>query len=400
MNTVYSVGQLNQYIKNMFVQDFLLTRVSVRGEVSNLKDHPSGHIYFTLKDEKAALSVTMFSGNRAKGLSCRLQDGMRVVVTGSVDFYEAAGRTMLYARVIEAEGQGDLYRRFLELKSRLEELGLFDASFKKPIPVYARTVGVVTASSGAALRDIVRISHQRNPYVQLILCPAKVQGEGAAESVAEAIRRMDAYHPDVMIVGRGGGSIEDLWAFNEEIVARAIFDADTPVISAVGHETDFTIADLAADLRASTPSHAAELAVFEYAAFAAMLDGYLQEMAYAAGQKVRELKHRMERDTLSLKAVHPSAVLERYRVRLDRDARQLDQAVHALWNALMKRYQMAAGKLDALSPLSKLTGGYGYLSADGKPVGSVRDVSPGQPLLVTLHDGTVQTEVRKTEPYE
>ncbi len=262
MASIYSVTQVNSYIKNMFVQDYLLSRISVRGEISNCKYHTSGHIYFTLKDKSGTLSAVMFAGQR-KGLNFQLQEGQQVIVTGSIDVYERDGRYQLYAREIKKEGIGDLFERFQKLRDELEDMGMFAAEYKQPIPKYAKTVGVVTASTGAAIRDIMNISARRNPYVQLVLYPALVQGEQAKYSIVKGIKTLDAMGLDVIIVGRGGGSIEDLWAFNEEIVARAIFECSTPVISAVGHETDVTIADYVADMRAPTPSAAAELAVFD-----------------------------------------------------------------------------------------------------------------------------------------
>lgn len=230
MKNVYSVGQVNTYIKNMFAQDFMLKRISVKGEVSNCKYHSSGHIYFTLKDGVGAISAVMFSGSR-RGLTFAMKEGDKVVVTGSIEVYERDGKYQLYAREIELAGAGNLYLKFETLKRELEEMGMFDASYKKPIPKYAKRVGIVTAPTGAAIQDIRNIASRRNPYVQLILYPALVQGEGAAASVVNGIRALDALGVDVMIVGRGGGSIEDLWAFNEEIVARAIFACETPVIS-------------------------------------------------------------------------------------------------------------------------------------------------------------------------
>ena len=273
MRNVYSVGQVNAYIRNMFQQDFLLNRIYVKGEVSNCKYHTSGHIYFSLKDETGAIACVMFAGQR-KGLAFSMKNGDRVVVLGSVSTYERSGTYQLYAREITLEGAGLLYERFLALKQELEDMGMFAQEYKQPIPRFVRTVGVVTAPTGAAIQDIRNIIHRRNPYVQVILYPALVQGEGAKESIVRGIEALDAAGLDVLIVGRGGGSMEDLWAFNEEVVARAIFNCRTPVISAVGHETDFTIADFAADLRAPTPSAAAELAVYDYQAFAEQLLAY------------------------------------------------------------------------------------------------------------------------------
>ena len=266
MKNVYTVREVNAYIKNMFAQDFMLNRIYVKGEVSNVKYHTSGHIYFSLKDESGTIACVMFAGQRS-GLSFRMSEGQQVIVLGSIRVYERDGKYQLYAREIVLDGAGLLYEKFQALKKELEEMGMFAPEYKKPIPRYAFRVAVVTASTGAAVRDIIQISHRRNPYVQLLLCPAQVQGEGAADSIVKAIRTVDEAGVDVMIVGRGGGSMEDLWAFNEEKVARAVFDCRTPVISAVGHETDTTIIDYVADLRAPTPSAAAELAVFSLAEF-------------------------------------------------------------------------------------------------------------------------------------
>ena len=263
MKNTYSVGQVNRYIKNMFTQDYLLQKIYVKGEVSNCKYHTSGHIYFSLKDETGTLNCVMFAGHR-RGLAFAMKNGDKVIVGGSVDVYERDGRYQMYAKEITLEGAGTLYERYLALKQELEDMGMFAQEYKQPIPRFIRRLGVVTAPTGAAVQDIRNISYRRNPYLQIILYPALVQGAGAAESIVKGIQMLDKTDVDVIIVGRGGGSIEDLWAFNEEIVARAIFECSTPIISAVGHETDFTIADFAADLRAPTPSAAAELAVDDY----------------------------------------------------------------------------------------------------------------------------------------
>ena len=277
MNSIYSVGQVNTYIKNMFDQDFMLKRIYIKGEVSNCKYHTSGHIYFSLKDETGSISCVMFAGQR-KGLAFPMKNGDRVVAGGSVSVYERDGKYQLYAREITLEGAGLLYERFLALKKELEEMGMFAQEYKRPIPMYSSKIGIVTAPTGAAIQDIRNIAGRRNPYVQLILYPALVQGEGAAESIVKGIQTLDRLGVDVIIVGRGGGSIEDLWAFNEEKVARAIFECRTPVISAVGHETDITIADYVADLRAPTPSGAAELAVADVRIFFNTLGNYRQKM--------------------------------------------------------------------------------------------------------------------------
>ena len=259
---VYTVGQVNSYIKNIFDQDYMLRRIYVSGEVSNCKYHPSGHIYFSLKDAEGTISCVMFAGSR-RGLAFPMRDGDNVIVGGSISVYERDGKYQIYAKEITKEGSGLLYEKYLALKAELEEMGMFAPEYKKRIPTYIRRLGIVTAPTGAAVQDIRNISARRNPYVQLILYPALVQGEGAVSSIVNGIRALDALGVDVIIVGRGGGSIEDLWAFNEEEVARAIFECETPVISAVGHQTDTTIADFVADLRAPTPSAAAELAVID-----------------------------------------------------------------------------------------------------------------------------------------
>ena len=262
MKNVYTVTQVNSYIRNMFTQDFMLNALYVKGEISNCKYHSSGHIYFTLKDQGGTIACVMFAGNRAK-LRFRLEEGMQVIVFGTIDVYERDGKYQLYAKEITADGAGDLYVRFEQLKRELEEMGMFAPEYKQPIPKFIRTLGVVTAPTGAAVRDIINIAKRRNPYVQIILYPAIVQGDQAVPSIVNGIHALERLGVDVMIVGRGGGSMEDLWAFNEREVAQAVFDCQVPVISAVGHETDTTMIDYVSDLRAPTPSAAAELAVFE-----------------------------------------------------------------------------------------------------------------------------------------
>ena len=274
MSHTYTVGQINSYIKNMFASDFFLQKIEVEGEVSNCKYHSSGHIYFSLKDASGTLSCVMFARERREGLGFVMKDGDKVVVTGSVNVFVRDGRYQLYASRIRQDGLGALYERFLRLKQELEEMGMFDASYKKPIPSMVRRLGVVTAPAGAAIQDIRNVAMRRNPYLQIILCPALVQGRDAAPSLVRALALLDQAGVDVIIIGRGGGSLEDLWAFNEESVARAVFACRTPVISAVGHETDFTITDFVADLRAPTPSAAAELAVQDVSALLRSLNGY------------------------------------------------------------------------------------------------------------------------------
>ena len=301
---IYSVGQVNTYIQNMFAQDFMLHQISIKGEVSNCKYHSSGHIYFTLKDQTGTIAAVMFSRYR-RGLAFQMKEGDKVVVTGSVEVYERDGKYQLYAREIELEGAGNLYLKFEALKRELEEMGMFDAAYKKPIPRYATRIGIVTAPTGAAIQDIRNIAARRNPYVQLILYPALVQGDGAAASIVRGIHALDVLGVDVIIVGRGGGSIEDLWAFNEEEVARAIFACNTPVISAVGHQTDTTISDYVADLRAPTPSAAAELAVFEVDRVLDMLQNGRELLMRRLQQQIEKKRSFLREYQLRLQNLHP-----------------------------------------------------------------------------------------------
>ena len=312
MKNVYSIRQVNLYISNMFRQDFMLNRIYVKGEVSNCKYHTSGHIYFSLKDDSGSLACVMFAGNRS-GLKFQMQNGQSVIVLGSISVYERDGKYQLYAREIIQDGMGLLYEKFQALKQELEEMGMFAPEYKQPIPAFSRRVGIVTAPTGAAIRDIMNISYRRNPYVQLILYPALVQGEEAADSIVRGIELLDQSHVDVIIVGRGGGSMEDLWAFNEEKVARAIFQCETPVISAVGHETDFTIADYVADLRAPTPSAAAELAVADMAAIQGQLRDMQQRLQNRMSERLSDRKKELEHLQEKLKYVSPQhQIQEKY----------------------------------------------------------------------------------------
>ena len=398
MKKIYSVGQVNRYVKNMFTQDFFLQRLYVKGEVSNCKYHTSGHIYFSLKDETGVMSCVMFAGQR-RGLSFRMKDGDKVVVGGSVDVYERDGRYQLYAKEISLEGAGALYERFLQLKQELEEMGMFAQEYKQAIPKYIRTLGVVTAPTGAAVQDIRNISLRRNPVLQIILYPALVQGEGAASSIAKGIRALDRLGVDVIIVGRGGGSIEDLWAFNETEVARAIFECRTPVISAVGHETDFTIADFVADLRAPTPSAAAELAVDDFGSLLDKLESEESRMRRAMDQRVTLLRMRIGQYRTRLSYLSPQSRLreqqqyladleERFLTRMER---KLEEGRHGL--------AIRLERFKGLSPLAKLNQGYAYVSdPGGKAITSVKQVKTGDFLTISVTDGWILTEVKDKEP--
>ncbi len=392
MASVYSVSQVNAYIKNMFLQDFALSRISVRGEVSNCKYHTSGHIYFTLKDGGSAISAVMFAGNRG-GLDFKLQEGQQVVASGSVDVYERDGRYQLYARQIALDGAGDLFLRFQKLRDELEEMGMFAQEYKQPIPRYARTVGIVTASTGAAIRDIMNIARRRNPYVQLVLCPALVQGEQAKYSIAKGIETLDAMGLDVIIVGRGGGSIEDLWAFNEELVARAIFNCRTPVISAVGHETDVTIADYVADLRAPTPSAAAELAVFDYWQFEEQLRLDKERLERAMDRTLERKRFQVRDFEYRLKLRHPERQLNEKRQLLADWEDQLRLLMESRLENHRHRLALLAGRLSGLSPLDKISSGYGFVTdIQGKRLKSVAQLEVGDRFRVHLADGSVTAE--------
>lgn len=400
MNSIYSVGQVNTYIKNMFQQDFLLNRISVKGEISNCKYHTSGHIYFSLKDETGALSCVMFAGQR-RGLAFPMKNGDRVVVSGSVSVYERDGKYQLYAREITLEGAGLLYERYLALKKELEEMGMFAQEYKQPIPKYARTVGVVTAPTGAAVQDIRNIAGRRNPYVQLILYPALVQGEGAKESIVRGIRTLDAMHLDVIIVGRGGGSIEDLWAFNEGEVARAIFECRTPVISAVGHETDTTIADYAADLRAPTPSAAAELAVADIRVFLQTLRGYQDKLARTVEDRIYLARQNLRHYQTKLNYLSPENKIRENRTRLIDAEDRIQSAMKNQVYLARQNLQVYLERMKGLSPLNKLNQGFSYVEdQEHKAVTSISQVQKGDTLKIQVTDGTILTraeEIRKRD---
>ena len=397
MQKVYSVSQINTYIRNMFTQDFVLNRVSVRGEVSNCKYHQSGHIYFSLKDGSGTIACIMFAGAR-KGLAFRMSDGQQVVVDGSVNVYERDGKYQLYASRIRPDGAGLLYEKYLALKQELEEMGMFAPEYKKPIPRYVRRMGVVTAPTGAAIRDIINISRRRNPGIQLILYPAKVQGEGAAESVAEGLRALDQLDLDVIIAGRGGGSIEDLWAFNEETVARAIFGCKTPVISAVGHETDTTIADFVADLRAPTPSAAAELAVMDVNLILQQAENCREQLGRLLSYAVHRERMRLEQYGMRLKYASPGQRVLQQRQR----AADLEEGFRREMEEILKEYRFRMSvyieKMKGLSPLEKLSGGYAAVTGEnGKRIYSARQVQPGDRLELYVSDGRIRVQVTETE---
>ncbi len=397
---VYSVRQVNGYIKNMFTQDFLLRNLRVGGEVSNCKYHTSGHIYFSLKDESGAIACVMFAGQR-KGLAFSMKNGDKVVVEGSVDVYQRDGRYQMYARKISLEGAGLLYERFLALKDELEEMGMFAAEYKQPIPRFIQTLGVVTAPTGAAIQDIRNIAARRNPYVQIILYPALVQGDGAKESIVKGIQALDALGVDVMIVGRGGGSIEDLWAFNEEVVARAVFDCSVPVISAVGHETDTTIIDYVADLRAPTPSAAAELAVYDYRALQEDLRAYEKALQDRMGDRLTRMWERIRQYQTRLRYLSPqSQIREKRQYLADTEERlraDMDRQILRAQNAL----DLYVERLKGLSPLDRLKQGFSYsMDEKGRTLMSIAQVQAGDVVTVQVSDGSIRAQVREVTPVD
>ncbi|MDR7811628.1 exodeoxyribonuclease VII large subunit [Lacrimispora sp.] len=422
MASVYSVTSVNAYIKNMFAQDFALNRISVKGEVSNCKYHTSGHIYFTLKDGKSSMAAVMFAGHR-KGLAFKLEEGQQVVVKGSVEVYERDGRYQLYAQEITKEGIGDLFERFQKLRDELEEMGMFSPEYKKPIPKYGTTVGIVTAPTGAAIQDIINISTRRNPYVQLYLYPALVQGESAKESIVKGIETLDQMGLDVLIVGRGGGSIEDLWAFNEEVVARAVFNCTTPVISAVGHETDVTIADYVVDMRAPTPSAAAELAVFDYSKFEEQVEMYGHTLLRTVERKLERYRFHGNQYALKLKLHDPkrsihecrqrlvdiedklkNLILSRtasYRARAEEEKLHIKQLIEKQAVRDRHRLEIFISRLEAESPLKRMGGGYGFVT-DGKDrrIDSVKQVKAGDKIGLRLRDGSMEAVVSRVAPAE
>ena len=390
---IYTVTQVNGYIKNMFTQDYMLQSLFVKGEVSNCKYHSSGHIYFTLKDSNGAISCAMFSRYRA-GLNFRMTEGQQVVVFGTVDVYERDGKYQLYAKQIALDGAGVLYEQYEQLKRELEELGMFAKEYKQPIPRFIKTLGVVTADTGAAVRDIIQIATRRNPYVQIILYPAIVQGEQAVESIVKGIRALEHLGVDVMIVGRGGGSIEELWAFNERAVAQAVFDCSVPIISAVGHETDTTIIDYVADLRAPTPSAAAELAVYDIRHMMDLLANYEELLRRGMLGQITDRRDCLKQYELQLKYMSPVNRLREKRMYLMKLEEKLEELMQRAIREKRHALAIYIEKLKGLSPLEKLNSGYSYvLDESGKNVRSVKQVQEGENIRIQVTDGTIKAAV-------
>ena len=397
MKSVYSVSQVNSYIKNMFTQDFVLNSIYIKGEVSNCKYHTSGHIYFSLKDKGGVISGVMFAGNRG-GLNFTLKEGQDVIVLGSVSVYEKSGSYQVYAKQIMLDGAGQLYQKYEELKKELEEMGMFDIMYKQPIPKYATKIGICTASTGAAIQDIRNISSRRNPYVQLYLYPAIVQGENAVASIVQGLRYLDEMDMDVIIVGRGGGSIEDLWAFNEEAVARTIFNMKTPVISAVGHETDTTIADYVADLRAPTPSAAAELAVFDYNEFKNKLFQYKRTLENKLEREIQKNRILVKNYEARVNYVSPKNQLLTKKQYVDELFTKMENLFKNKLTNDKHTLGILAERLNGLSPVNKLSNGYAYITDDNlHTITSVGQIDVGEKVLLNLKDGKVTSVVEKIE---
>lgn len=398
---ILTVSQINHYVKQLFAYDALLNNVWLRGEISNLKKHSSGHYYLTLKDDQGGIASVMFRGSASK-LAFRPEEGMGVLVKGYVSLYEKTGQYQFYINEMEPDGQGALFMAFEQLKKRLEQEGLFDSSLKKPIPNYPKTVGIVTSGTGAAIKDIVRVASRRNPNVQLYLIPSLVQGQDAGASIAKAIHRFNEEQPvDVLIVGRGGGSIEDLWAFNEEIVARAISESAIPVISAVGHESDFTIADFVADMRAATPSAAAELAVPSLAEMEEQVDTLMRRLQRGSLSVLQA-----KREQLQFYANHPAFrnpthTVNQYRQTVDHLTYRLKEKS----NQMVKEHRMTVQHLDEqlklLSPTHNLKRGYGLVFGEEEShISSIEQVEEGQPIKIQLQDGYIYATVQKKEVHK
>ena len=400
MQNIYTVAQINTYIKNMFMQDYLLQSVHIQGEVSNCKYHSSGHIYFTLKDKKGTLSCVMFAGNR-KGLDFTMTEGMQVIVEGSIDIYERDGKYQLYARKIKKDGAGALFEQFERLKLELLERGLFAKEYKQTIPKYIRTLGVVTASTGAAIRDIINITRRRNPFVQIILYPAIVQGDAAPASIVQGIRALEQLGVDVMIVGRGGGSLEDLWAFNTEMVAQAVFDCHIPIISAVGHETDTTIIDFVSDLRAPTPSAAAELAVYDVFLLMEQLNGMQSILNECMKQRLYMAKMQIGQKEQLLKSFSPMAKLREKKFQCIRCEEILKDIMMRKIKDKKYQLQLQIERLEGVSPLQKLQQGYSYIvDEEHKNIKSISQVKKDDILKVYVTDGTILAKVEDFEPID
>ena len=388
-----TVTQLNKYLKDRFDEDENLNAILVKGEISNFKNHYTGHLYFTLKDENSLIKCIMFK-SYAEKLNFKPKDGMKVMVFGTVSVFERDGVYQIYAKSMMEDGIGDLHEQFEQLKAKLEKEGLFEQSHKKAIPLYPKVVGVLTSQTGAVIRDVINVSTRRNPNVYIKLLPVPVQGPGAAEQIADKIRIMNEKKlADVLIIGRGGGSLEDLWPFNEEIVARAIYDSEIPIISAVGHETDFTIADFVADLRAPTPSAAAELAVPDIFEVKQKIINYQDRSKLALKKKIEIMKLRFEKIMKSRIFTDPMRKIMDDSIILDDYMKRLENAMKEIKTENKNKYIELVTKLDSISPLKTLTRGYSLTEKDGQIIKSASQIDKGDIIIIKFSDGEKNAKV-------
>lgn len=393
---VLSITQINEYIRARMEEDRLLNQVAVRGEISNYKMYPSGHHYFTLKDDNAALKCVMFKGSTMR-LRFKPENGMKVIALGKISVFPRDGAYQLYCVSLTVDGVGDLHAAFEQLKAKLAAQGLFDPAHKKPLPKFPQTIGIVTSSAGAAVHDMLRILNKRYPLVKVRLLPVRVQGAEAPGEIAAAIRYANHYHlADLLIVGRGGGSIEDLWAFNDERVAHAIFDSQIPIISAVGHEPDVTISDYVADLRAATPSNAAELAVPDQDAIMQTMDKFSVYMASHVNRQLKSARQRLDALAASPSIASPASYLEQKKKQLEILQNRMIAVQNQNISRKKQRYIAAVAKLDAMSPLKVMTRGYSVArSSDGTLLRSIHDTNIGESITVAFSDGIVSAVVHE-----
>ena len=388
-----SVTDLNLYIKEKIAGDEALSAVVVKGEVSNFKRHYTGHLYFTLKDEKSLIKCIMFK-SYAERLAFEPKEGTKVMVFGSVSVFERDGIYQIYVKAMQEDGIGDLYEKYEKLKADLEKEGLFDESHKKKIPQKPNIIGVLTSQTGSVIRDIINVSTRRNPNTYIRLFPVPVQGAGAAEEIARGIKIMNEKQlADVLIIGRGGGSIEDLWPFNEEVVARAIYNSKIPIISAVGHETDFTIADFVADLRAPTPSAAAELANPDIFELKEKINTYRQRSRLALKKKLEIMKLRYDKVISSAAFKEPFRKINDYSIELDKYIKSMENSIKNVYTKSKAEFSEKVAKLDTLSPLKTLTRGYCFTEKDGKIINSKKDLQKGDEVQIKFYDGEKQAKI-------
>ena len=393
-NMAITVTDLNKYIKEKIANDEYLNHILIKGEISNFKHHYTGHMYFTLKDENSLVKCIMFK-SYAQKLNFTPKDGMKVYILGSVSVFERDGVYQVYAQVMEEDGLGDLYTKYQELKNKLEKEGLFDEIHKKTIPMMPKIIGVLTSQTGSVIRDIINVSTRRNPNVYIRLLPVPVQGEGAAERIAAGIRYMNENNlADVLILARGGGSLEDLWPFNEEIVARTIYESKIPIISAVGHETDFSIADFVADLRAPTPSAAAELAVPDIYEVKQKILGYQNRLRISLVKKVELMKMRYEKCMASTVFKEPTRKIQEQYLIIDQHIKKLENIIKTKYEKDKTKYIEMVAKLDAYSPLKTLARGYSITEKNGKIIKSIDELNVDDNIIIRLADGKKNATIR------